>query len=152
MAQELQFKWNGKELSVSAEPSETLEDVKRKLEQQTHVGAKRQKLLGLKTRDGKMAGDSALVADLAIKPGTRIMLMGCAAAAAAAGCRAGREQGRGLCRRSCRQGAACLARAGRALTRRPRPRLPARAPQHAGRRDRADAQGGGGCARGAGRL
>jgi hypothetical protein len=78
MAQELQFKWNGKELSVSAEPGETLEDVKRKLEEQTHVGAKRQKLLGLKTKDGKMAGDSALVADLAVKPGTRIMLMGCA--------------------------------------------------------------------------
>ncbi len=76
MAQELQFKWNGKEISVPVEPEETVAQVKHKLEQQTHVASKRQKILGLKTKDGKVAQDTALVGDLVIKPGTKIMMMG----------------------------------------------------------------------------
>jgi ubiquitin-like domain-containing CTD phosphatase 1 len=32
--------------------------------------------LGLKTRDGKLAGDDALVGDLALKASTKIMMMG----------------------------------------------------------------------------
>jgi len=40
------------------------------------VSAKRQKLLGLKTKDGKLAGDDARVGDLAIKTSTKIMMMG----------------------------------------------------------------------------
>ena len=40
------------------------------------VSAKRQKLLGLKTRDGRMAGDDAKVADLALKASTKVMMMG----------------------------------------------------------------------------
>lgn len=38
------------------------------------MGEKRMKLLGLKTRSGKPAGDTDTVADL--KPGGRIMMMG----------------------------------------------------------------------------
>ena len=79
MAQTLQFKWSGKDIEVTAEPSETIEQLKHKLEQATFVSAKRQKILGLKTKDGKMASDAALVGDLAIKPGTKIMMMGCVA-------------------------------------------------------------------------
>lgn len=40
------------------------------------VDTKRQKLLGLKTKDGKAAGDEAVIADLAIKPNTKVMMMG----------------------------------------------------------------------------
>jgi ubiquitin-like domain-containing CTD phosphatase 1 len=76
MAQELQFKWNGKEISVPVDPTETVAQIKHKLEQETHVASKRQKILGLKTKDGKMAQDTALVSDLVIKPGTKMMLMG----------------------------------------------------------------------------
>lgn len=36
------------------------------------VDPKRQKLLGLKTKDGKMATDEAAIADLAIKPNTKV--------------------------------------------------------------------------------
>lgn len=37
---------------------------------------KRQKLIGLKTKDGKSATDAATVADLLIRPNTKIMMMG----------------------------------------------------------------------------
>lgn len=57
-------------------PDDTVASVKHKLEQQTQVSAKRQKLLGLKTRDGKLAPDDALVSDLALKAATKVMMMG----------------------------------------------------------------------------
>jgi hypothetical protein len=38
----------------------------------SQVDPKRQKLLGLKTKDGKMATDEAAIADLAIKPNTKV--------------------------------------------------------------------------------
>jgi hypothetical protein len=44
--------------------------------QNTQVDPKRQKLLGLKTKDGKAATDEAVIADLAIKPNAKIMMMG----------------------------------------------------------------------------
>lgn len=44
--------------------------------QPRQVSAKRQKLLGLKTKDGKLAGDESRVTDLAIKATTKIMMMG----------------------------------------------------------------------------
>jgi hypothetical protein len=54
------------------------------------VDPKRQKLLGLKTKDGKMATDEAAIADLAIKPNTKVhhhaqrTLQRCVAAGSAA--------------------------------------------------------------------
>lgn len=36
------------------------------------VDPKRQKLLGLKTKDGKLATDEATIADLAIKPNSKV--------------------------------------------------------------------------------
>lgn len=73
----LEIKWNGREIVVSVEPHETVGGVKRVLEEQTAVSAKRVKLLGLKTRGGKPAGDDCPVSELApLKPGTKIMMMG----------------------------------------------------------------------------
>ncbi|KIZ06716.1 ubiquitin-like domain containing CTD phosphatase 1 [Monoraphidium neglectum] len=69
-------KWQGQEYAVHLTPEDTVATVKHKLEQQTQVSAKRQKLLGLKTRDGKLAGDEAKVSDLAIKASTKVMMMG----------------------------------------------------------------------------
>ncbi|GBF89622.1 ubiquitin-like domain-containing CTD phosphatase [Raphidocelis subcapitata] len=69
-------KWQGQEYAVHLSPDDTVSSVKHKLEQQTQVSAKRQKLLGLKTKDGKLAGDDAKVGDLAVKATTKIMMMG----------------------------------------------------------------------------
>lgn len=73
----LQFKWNKLELEVHMEPEETVEGLKRKLAAQTNVPEKRQKLLGLKTAAGRPPlSDGTPIADLALKPGARIMLLG----------------------------------------------------------------------------
>ncbi|KAF8065667.1 ublcp1 [Scenedesmus sp. PABB004] len=69
-------KWSGKEYPVDLEEGARVEDLKRALQEQTHVDAKRQKLLGLKTRDGKPAPDGAAVSELSLKPGARVMMMG----------------------------------------------------------------------------
>lgn len=37
------------------------------------------KLLGLKARSGKPAGDADIVADLVLKPGAKLLMMGCGA-------------------------------------------------------------------------
>jgi hypothetical protein len=50
----------------------------------SQVSAKRQKLLGLKTKDGKLAPDAAHVADLAAPAGGKVMMMGQREAAIAA--------------------------------------------------------------------
>lgn len=50
--------------------------LKRKLEAATSVSAQRMKLLGLKAKGGKPAGDEATVADLALKAGQKILMMG----------------------------------------------------------------------------
>jgi ubiquitin-like domain-containing CTD phosphatase 1 len=51
-------------------------DLKERISLQTNVLAKRQKLLGLKTAAGKLADDGSRIADLVVKPGTKIMMMG----------------------------------------------------------------------------
>lgn len=76
MAQEICIKWNGKEFNVAVEETETIEALKHKLEGLTSVQSKRQKLLGLKTKDGKPATDDAPVGSLALKPGVKVMMMG----------------------------------------------------------------------------
>lgn len=70
------IKWSGKEYPVELPEQETVASLKRALQQQTAVDPKRQKLLGLKTKDGKAATDEAVLADLAIKPNTKVMMMG----------------------------------------------------------------------------
>ncbi|KAG2486031.1 hypothetical protein HYH03_015239 [Edaphochlamys debaryana] len=73
---EVGIKWSGKEFVVQLEPTDTVASLKHNLEEQTHVLAKRQKILGLKTRDGKAATDECPVGDLAIKPNVKFMMMG----------------------------------------------------------------------------
>jgi hypothetical protein len=53
-----------------------LQGIKRKLEAATSVSEKRMKLLGLKAKGGKPAGDADVVSDLLLKPGGKIMMMG----------------------------------------------------------------------------
>lgn len=50
--------------------------IKRKLEAATTVSEKRMKLLGLKGKGGKPAGDADTVADLQLKPGGKVIMMG----------------------------------------------------------------------------
>lgn len=73
---QLCFKWKDKEINVDVDEADTVEAVKRKLEAETYVSAKKQKLLGLKTTNGKLAADTAKVSELLIKPGMKVMLMG----------------------------------------------------------------------------
>ena len=40
------------------------------------MSCKRQKIIGMKTRGGKLASDADAVGDLAIKDGAKIMMMG----------------------------------------------------------------------------
>ncbi len=75
MAPQIGIKFAGKELSVELEPTESVGDLKRKLEALTQVRSTRQKLLGLKTSAGA-ATDDTKVEELAIKPGQKFMLMG----------------------------------------------------------------------------
>ncbi len=51
-------------------------DLKHRLQGETRVSCKRQKLIGMKTRGGKLASDADVVGDLAIKDGAKIMMMG----------------------------------------------------------------------------
>mmetsp|Transcript_14455 Transcript_14455/g.31326 ORF Transcript_14455/g.31326 Transcript_14455/m.31326 type:complete len:322 (-) Transcript_14455:948-1913(-) len=69
-------KWQGKEFTINLEDQDTLDVLKRKLEEETHVQPKRQKLLGLKTKDGKQPGDDTVISDLQLKPGLKVMMMG----------------------------------------------------------------------------
>jgi hypothetical protein len=76
------LKWNGAALQVSLPPTADVAGLKRALEERTSVLAKKQRLLGLKTRAGSAATDATRLSELAVaKP---IMLMGTAEAAHAA--------------------------------------------------------------------
>ena len=72
-------KWTSKELEVELADAATVSDLKHKLQEETHVNPKRQKLLGLKRKDGKPAGDDDVLLELGLKPGTKVILMGCVA-------------------------------------------------------------------------
>lgn len=72
----IKVKWLGNEIEAIVEPSETIAGLKRVLETETKVLAKKQKLLGLKTKEGRPAGDDTTVEDILLKPQQRILLMG----------------------------------------------------------------------------
>lgn len=76
MAGPVVVKWNGKELSVPVEETDDVASLKRKLEADTRVLVKRQKILGLKTKAGKPAADTDLFSSILLKPGTKLLLMG----------------------------------------------------------------------------
>ena len=74
--EELTFKWSGKEFAVAIDKGETISTLKRKIQEQTSVQPKRQKLLGLKDKAGRLPTDEHLLEELQLKPGQKIMLMG----------------------------------------------------------------------------
>jgi ubiquitin-like domain-containing CTD phosphatase 1 len=71
----ISIKWSGKEYRIPTDTSDTVASIKRKIEAQTHVLQKRQKLLGL-LKGGKPASDDTLLTELRLKPGQKIVLMG----------------------------------------------------------------------------
>ena len=74
---ELTLKWQGTEFPVPAGPATTVADVKRAADARTTVPAGRVKLLGLRLATGKPAADEDLVVDCVLKPGAKIMVLGC---------------------------------------------------------------------------
>lgn len=73
----LVVKWQGKEFPMVLDDGDTISELKRKIQQETEVQPKRQKLLGLKAKEGKGApADGLQMRELAIKPGLKIMMMG----------------------------------------------------------------------------
>lgn len=70
--QELCVKWSGQEFTLHLSPNDTVGCLKRELEAVTQVSVKRQKLLGLTTKDKKPAKDEALIGDLAIKANAKV--------------------------------------------------------------------------------
>ena len=73
---QLVFRWSGREITVAVVEDETVSSLKRKIQEQTTVQPKRQKLLGLKDKAGKLPTDEHKVAELQLKAGQKIMLMG----------------------------------------------------------------------------
>jgi hypothetical protein len=76
MSGEVTVKWTSKEMVFKFDEIETVGSLKRKIEEETRVQPKRQKLIGLKAKGGKLATDDVMLTDLALKPGQKIMLMG----------------------------------------------------------------------------
>ncbi|KAL4441219.1 hypothetical protein ABPG77_011456 [Micractinium sp. CCAP 211/92] len=73
---ELTVTWNKERIVLHVAAEESVQGIKRKLEAATTVSEKRMKLLGLKGRGGKPAGDGDTVADLLLRPGSKVMMMG----------------------------------------------------------------------------
>jgi Ubiquitin family len=78
--QQVVIKWHGTEFSVNLADDDTVGSLKRKIEAETEVAPKRQKLLGLKAKTGGgLPADTVPVSELLLKPGMKVMMMGCAA-------------------------------------------------------------------------
>ena len=69
-------KWGGREISVELDEAQTVSDLKQKLQEATLVNPKRQKLLGLKKKDGKAPAEEDVMGDLKLAPGVKYMMMG----------------------------------------------------------------------------
>lgn len=76
MAGSLAIKWNGQQYDIDTTAIDTVGNLKRAIEAQTTVQPKRQKLLGLKIKGGKGVTDSTAFADLVLKPGQKVTVMG----------------------------------------------------------------------------
>lgn len=72
---ELIGKWNGKEFPIAVSPSDTINDLKHRLEELTRVQPKRQKLMGLSLK-GKLPPDDALISTLNVKPKHKFVMLG----------------------------------------------------------------------------
>lgn len=73
-----QIRWSSKDYEISLPVESTIRDLKLKLFDETNVPTERQKLLGLKGPDGKLAGEDVQLALLNLKPTTKVMMMGSA--------------------------------------------------------------------------
>ncbi|KAL3142797.1 hypothetical protein ABBQ38_003096 [Trebouxia sp. C0009 RCD-2024] len=76
MAANLAIKWNGKQYDIDTTEVDTVGTLKRVIEAQTAVQPKRQKLLGLKVKGGKVVTDDTAFAELMLKPGQKVTVMG----------------------------------------------------------------------------
>ena len=76
MIESVTIKWQGKEFEIALSPNDTILSLKRKIEAETLVQPKRQKLLGLKARAGGLPGDNVAMGDIALKANQKIMMMG----------------------------------------------------------------------------
>ncbi|KAL6779516.1 hypothetical protein ACKKBG_A12610 [Auxenochlorella protothecoides x Auxenochlorella symbiontica] len=72
----IKFKWRSTIYDIVTHPEESVDGLRRKVEAATSVQPKRQKLLGLKGKDGKAPTDATLVKDLALKANVPIMMLG----------------------------------------------------------------------------
>ena len=70
------YKHAGVEYEAKFAGSETLEGLKRKIEEQTNVLPKRQKILGIKKVGGGLPGDGDALSECALKTGQRYMVLG----------------------------------------------------------------------------
>lgn len=78
-SQQVVIKWHGTEFSVTLADDDTVGSLKHKIEAETEVAPKRQKLLGLKAKKGGgVPADTVHVSELLLKPGMKVMMMGCA--------------------------------------------------------------------------
>ena len=76
MVEGVTIKWQGKEYAIPVSTDDTVLSLKRKIEAETAVQPKRQKLLGLKAKAGGLAGDDVSIGDIILKPNQKIMMMG----------------------------------------------------------------------------
>ena len=76
MVEGVTIKWQGKEYAIPISTDDTVLSLKRKIEAETAVQPKRQKLLGLKPKAGGLAGDDVSIGDIILKPNQKIMMMG----------------------------------------------------------------------------
>ena len=73
---ELTIRWSSKEIPIKYADDDTVATLKRKIHEETRVQPKRQKIMGLKAKGGKMAADDTRLKDLVIKPGAKLMVLG----------------------------------------------------------------------------
>jgi len=68
--------WNGNSYPLELSAKITIGDLKKIVQQKTEVLVIRQKLIGLKGREGKQVTDECCLCDLVIKPNQKVMMMG----------------------------------------------------------------------------
>lgn len=76
MVPAIEYKWNGQQFTVDTSQLDTVGALKHAIESQTAVSVKRQKVIGLKVKGVKAVTDDALLADLILKPGQKLTVMG----------------------------------------------------------------------------
>lgn len=73
---EIDFRFKSDLCTVIMEPDETVHEIKRRLADMTDVIPSRQKLIGLKLKNGKAASDDSTITDLKLKKGQKFMMLG----------------------------------------------------------------------------